>query len=68
MERTTSHDYNMEITRQVCMRQTDPRKALVAAKSAARGIVKVRFEAFACTGMGSKIKPLALEAMARRYA
>jgi fructose-bisphosphate aldolase class II len=46
----------------------DPRKALVAAKNAARGIVKARFEAFGCAGQGSKIKPVALEAMAKRYA
>ena len=46
----------------------DPRKALLAAKNAARGIVKARFEAFGCAGMGSKIKPVSLEAMAKRYA
>jgi fructose-bisphosphate aldolase class II len=46
----------------------DPRKALIAAKMAARGIVKARFEAFGCAGMGSKIKPVSLEAMAKRYA
>jgi fructose-bisphosphate aldolase class II len=46
----------------------DPRKALVAAKNAARGIVKARFEAFGCAGQGSKIKPVSLEMMARRYA
>jgi fructose-bisphosphate aldolase class II len=46
----------------------DPRKALVAAKNAARGIVKARFEAFGCAGQASKIKPVALEAMAKRYA
>jgi len=45
----------------------DPRKALVAAKNAARGIVKARYEAFGCVGQGSKIKPVALEAMAARY-
>ncbi|MDD2879569.1 MAG: fructose-bisphosphate aldolase class II [Rhodoferax sp.] len=45
----------------------DPRKALIAAKNAARGIVKARFEAFGCAGMGSKIKPISLEAMAKRY-
>jgi fructose-bisphosphate aldolase class II len=45
----------------------DPRKALVAAKNAARGIVKARFEAFGCAGMGSKIKPVSMEAMAKRY-
>lgn len=46
----------------------DPRKALVAAKNAARGIVKARFEAFGCAGQASKIKPVPLEMMARRYA
>jgi fructose-bisphosphate aldolase, class II len=45
----------------------DPRKALAAAKKAARGVVKARFEAFGCAGMASKIKPIALEAMAARY-
>ena len=45
----------------------DPRKALVAAKNAARGIVKARFEAFGCAGMGSKIKPISLDVMAKRY-
>jgi len=46
----------------------DPRKALAAAKKAARSVVKARFEAFGCAGMASKIKPIALEAMAARYA
>ena len=46
----------------------DPRKALAAAKKAARGVVKARFEAFGCAGMASKIKPIALEVMAARYA
>jgi fructose-bisphosphate aldolase class II len=45
----------------------DPRKALIAAKNAARGIVKARFEAFGCAGMGSKIKPISLDVMAKRY-
>ncbi len=45
----------------------DPRKALVAANNAARGIVKARFEAFGCAGMAAKIKPVSLEAMAKRY-
>jgi fructose-bisphosphate aldolase class II len=39
----------------------------VAAKNAARGIVKARFEAFGCAGQGGKIKPVALEVMAKRY-
>jgi fructose-bisphosphate aldolase class II len=45
----------------------DPRKALAAAKKAAAGIVKARFEAFGCAGRGSQIKPVSLEAMAARY-
>ena len=45
----------------------DPRKALVAAKNAARGVVKARYEAFGCAGMGSKIKVVSMEAMAKRY-
>ena len=45
----------------------DPRKALVAAKNAARSIVKARFEAFGCAGQGGKIKPVSLEKMANRY-
>lgn len=45
----------------------DPRKAFTEARKAARGIVKARFEAFGCAGQGSKIKPVPLEAMVRRY-
>jgi fructose-bisphosphate aldolase, class II len=46
----------------------DPRKALLAAKKAARGICKARFEAFGCAGQASRIKPLSMDAMAARYA
>ncbi|WP_085317458.1 class II fructose-bisphosphate aldolase [Derxia lacustris] len=46
----------------------DPRKALAAAKKAARGICKQRFEAFGCAGQASRIKPLSLDRMAERYA
>jgi fructose-bisphosphate aldolase class II len=46
----------------------DPRRAMLEAKQAARGIVKARFEAFGCAGRASSIRPLPLEAMARRYA
>ena len=46
----------------------DPRKALQAAKKAACGVVKARFEAFGCAGQGARIKPLPLEAMSARYA
>jgi fructose-bisphosphate aldolase class II len=45
----------------------DPRKALAAAKAAAREICTARFEAFGCAGMASRLKPLPLEAMVRRY-
>ena len=45
----------------------DPRKALTAAKLAARAICKARFEAFGCAGQAAKIKPISLEKMAVRY-
>ena len=45
----------------------DPRKAMLAAKKAARGICRQRFEAFGCAGQAPRIKPLPLEAMAKRY-
>ena len=46
----------------------DPRRALAAARAAARGICQARFEAFGCAGQGGRIRALPLEAMARRYA
>jgi fructose-bisphosphate aldolase class II len=46
----------------------DPRKALAAARKAARGICKARFEAFGCAGHASRIRPVALEQMVARYA
>ena len=45
----------------------DPRKALKAATAAAKDICKARFVEFGCAGQASKIKPVALEKMARRY-
>jgi fructose-bisphosphate aldolase class II len=45
----------------------DPRKALIEARKAARGICKARFEAFGCAGQAPKIKPIALETLAKRY-
>ncbi len=45
----------------------DPRKALTAAKKAAKGIVRLRNEAFGCAGQASKIKPVPLERMAVIY-
>jgi len=45
----------------------DPRKAFMAAKKAARGICKARFEAFGAAGQAPKIKPVGMETMAQRY-
>jgi fructose-bisphosphate aldolase class II len=45
----------------------DPRKALIAARKAAKGICKARFEAFGCSGKASGIKVVSLDAMAARY-
>jgi fructose-bisphosphate aldolase class II len=45
----------------------DPRKALIAARAAARGICKARFEAFGCAGQASRIRPVPLEQMVARY-
>ena len=45
----------------------DPRKAFTDARKAAKGICKARFEAFGCAGMAPKIKPIALEVLAKRY-
>jgi fructose-bisphosphate aldolase class II len=45
----------------------DPRKALIAAKKAARSLCEGRFEAFGCAGQAERISPLALEVMAHRY-
>ncbi len=49
-------------------KEFDPRKALIAAKKAARGIVAKRMEAFACAGQAERIRPVPLEAMCRTYA
>ncbi len=45
----------------------DPRHALKAATAAARDLCVARFEAFGCAGQADRIKPLPLDAMARRY-
>lgn len=45
----------------------DPRKAMAAARKAAQGICKQRFEAFGCAGQAPKIKPVTMDAMAKRY-
>ncbi|WP_159684406.1 class II fructose-bisphosphate aldolase [Cognatazoarcus halotolerans] len=48
-------------------REFDPRKFFKAARDAAERICRQRFEAFGCTGQAGRIKPLPMEAMARRY-
>ncbi len=45
----------------------DPRKALIAARDAARDICKARFDAFGCAGKAALIKPVPLERMVMRY-
>jgi fructose-bisphosphate aldolase class II len=45
----------------------DPRRALMAAKKAARELCKARFEAFGCGGHADRIVPISLELMAKRY-
>ena len=39
-----------------------------ATPGGARDICRERFEAFGCAGQAARIKPVALEAMIRRYA
>ena len=46
----------------------DPRKFFKDATAAARGVCQSRFEAFGCAGQAPRIKPIALEKMAARYA
>jgi fructose-bisphosphate aldolase class II len=45
----------------------DPRKWLTATMKAMKELCKTRYEAFGAAGMASKIRPLALDAMVRRY-
>ena len=45
----------------------DPRKAFIAARKAARGVCKLRFEAFGCAGQADRIKVLSMEVMVGRY-
>jgi fructose-bisphosphate aldolase class II len=45
----------------------DPRKFLKEATKAMRSICKARFEAFGCAGQASKIKPINLDDMVKRY-
>jgi len=45
----------------------DPRKFLKAGTAAMKEICKARYEAFGTAGNASKIKPISLEAMVKRY-
>ena len=73
--RKVNIDTDIRLAMTGAMRQTfakdpsdfDPRKALIAAKKAARGVCKARFEAFGCAGHADRIKPITLEAMVKRY-
>ena len=46
----------------------DPRKPLNAAMLAAKDLCRERFEQFGCAGQASRIRPIALDTMADRYA
>jgi fructose-bisphosphate aldolase class II len=48
-------------------KEFDPRKYLKETTKAMQGICKARYEAFNCAGQASKIKPISLEAMYKRY-
>ena len=73
--RKVNIDTDIRLAMTGAMRQTlatqrsefDPRKALLAAKNAARKICEDRFEAFGCAGQAARIKPVGMEAMSARY-
>jgi fructose-bisphosphate aldolase class II len=73
--RKVNIDTDIRLAMTGAMRQTlakdpsefDPRKAFMAAKKAARELCKARFEAFGCAGHADRIRPVALEAMVKRY-
>lgn len=48
-------------------KEFDPRKWLTAATKAMKDICKARYEAFGAAGNASKIKPISLEEMYKRY-
>jgi len=48
-------------------KEFDPRKWLTASTKAMKEICKARYEAFGTAGNASKIKPISLEAMVKRY-
>jgi len=73
--RKVNIDTDIRLAMTGAMRQTfatqrsefDPRKALLAAKNAARKICEDRFEAFGCAGRAAGIKPVSIDAMSARY-
>lgn len=48
-------------------KEFDPRKFLKASTAAMKDICQARYEAFGCAGMASKIKPVSLDEMVKRY-
>jgi fructose-bisphosphate aldolase class II len=74
--RKVNIDTDIRLAMTGAMRQTfarersefDPRKALLAAKKAARGVCRERFEAFGSAGQAGHMKAVPLEAMAAAYA
>ncbi|MBI3775602.1 MAG: fructose-bisphosphate aldolase class II [Gammaproteobacteria bacterium] len=48
-------------------KEFDPRKFLKASTAAMKDICKIRYEAFGTAGQASKLKPMSLEKMAKRY-
>ena len=48
-------------------KEFDPRKFLIASTKAMREICKARYEAFGTAGNASKIRPMSLDAMVKRY-
>jgi fructose-bisphosphate aldolase class II len=48
-------------------KEFDPRKFLMASTKAMKEICKARYEAFGTAGNASKIRPISLEAMVKRY-
>ena len=48
-------------------KEFDPRKWLAASTKGMKEICKARYQSFGCAGQASKIKPISLEAMVKRY-
>jgi fructose-bisphosphate aldolase, class II len=48
-------------------KEFDPRKFLKASTAAMKDVCKIRYEAFGSAGQASKLKPMSMEKMAKRY-